>query len=94
MTTYNGWTNRETWLVNLYFGDDLYQTIKEEYYFQGVNTVSELAEVYKNHVMGYLAEELNSLGSFLSDYLDLGRINWDELADSVISDIKEDVEES
>ncbi len=19
--TYNGWTNRETWLVNLYFGD-------------------------------------------------------------------------
>jgi len=20
--TYNGWTNRETWLVNLWFGDD------------------------------------------------------------------------
>lgn len=20
-TTYNGWTNRETWLVNLHFGD-------------------------------------------------------------------------
>ena len=93
MTNYNGWTNRETWLVNLYFGDDLYQTIKEEYYFQGVTSVSELAEIYKDHVMGYLEEELGSLGSFLSDYIDFGLINWDELAENVIYDIKVEVEE-
>ena len=28
--TYNGWSNRETWLVNLYFGDSFADMIRSE----------------------------------------------------------------
>lgn len=30
MTKYNGWTNRETWLVNLWYGDSFESMVRNE----------------------------------------------------------------
>ena len=102
MKKYNGWTNRETWLVNLYFGEAFYDYIKERLEEEGAleqfNTndqeaISKIAVVYKDYVEdyveSYLEEELEKLSSFLLDYIDLGLIDWYDLAENVYSDLKE-----
>jgi hypothetical protein len=65
---YNGWTNRETWLVNLHFEpvskSDLYwikDTLEQQ--------VEKINEIW--------------CGRFFSDFIDLGKINWYELENHV-----------
>lgn len=41
MSNYNGWTNKETWLINIYFGG-----IFEDMAAEGVEVTSELIEEY------------------------------------------------
>ncbi|MEH6637106.1 MAG: hypothetical protein V7700_16420 [Halioglobus sp.] len=74
MNTYNGWTNRETWLVNIWFMDS----------FDG-ERVS--AESLRDRVDEYV-EEIVPSASFVTDMLDLGLIDWTELADTHNSDLK------
>lgn len=69
MNTYNGWTNRETWLVNIWFMDGL--DCEEE--------VS--AEYLEEMVMEYVYNQVPECG-FVADMIDLGCINWNELADN------------
>ena len=62
----NGWSNRETWLVVVHFSD----LVNDGWCWNGVK--------------GMIEEEFNkindlSMGSFFSDYLNLGLINWDEI---------------
>lgn len=98
MEKYNGWTNRETWLVNLYFGEGFYDYIKEQLKEEALEqfnneeheAISEIAGIYRDYVESYLEEELEKLSSFLSDYIDLGLIDWYDLAESVYSDLKEE----
>jgi|688.fasta_scaffold05366_28 hypothetical protein len=67
---YNGWTNRETWLVNLWFGEDI-ETIATD------NKVT--AECIKNLVEEHVSNcKITSL--FILDMLDLSCINYEELA--------------
>ena len=75
MSKYNGWTNRETWLVNIWFMDsqDYDETISAEY-------IEEL--VYE-----YVYEQIEVSG-FIADMIDMGCINWQELADSHNSEIE------
>lgn len=69
-TTYNGWTNRETWLVNLWFGDVL--TEMQEYGEEiTADTIKEMVD--------QVIEEANLTG-FLADLLGDHMINYDELA--------------
>ena len=63
MSDYNGWTNRETWLVNVWFDpvskDDinyLEDTLEDEFY----ELVGGSANIY-------------------TDLIDFHAINWDEL---------------
>lgn len=81
MADYNGWRNRETWLVNLYFGDSFEEFAREDF-DPDVTTVQDLADSYEQYVEEILEPEIEGLGSFLNDYLDLGLINWYELAES------------
>jgi len=98
MKKYNGWTNRETWLVNLYFGEAFYDYIKERLEEGGAleqfnrddqEAISKIATIYQDYVESYLEEELEKLSSFLSDYIDLNLIDWYDLAENVYSDLKE-----
>ena len=77
---YNGWTNRETWVVNLWLTND-------ECYYR------ELRSIIKNFDSDEQAEELEQYvrwiidtdeASMTSDLLStsLGRVNWYEIAES------------
>ena len=76
MSEYNGWTNRETWLVNIWFMDglDTEERISAEY----------LEEMVEEHVYNQI-----ETSGFVADMIDLGCINWAELADNHNSDIDE-----
>ena len=67
MTQYNGWTNRETWLVNIHFMDS----------YEGEMLTADMIE----HDVDMLvdAEKLNP---FIADMLDTSLINYDELAET------------
>ena len=75
---YNGWTNRETWIVNLWLTND-------ECYYE------ELQAIIKNFDSEEQAEELEQYvhwiidvdeASMTTDLLStsLGRVNWHEIA--------------
>ena len=84
---YNGWTNRETWLVNLYFGSDFEEIVKSEIEETGEKmSVDEIAEKYEEFVTSMFDDEIDSLSPFLQDLIDLGIINWYELAEAVLID--------
>ncbi|NCC19599.1 hypothetical protein EOM33_00900 [Candidatus Saccharibacteria bacterium] len=75
---YNGWTNRETWLVNLWLTND-------ECYYE------ELQAIIKNFDSEEQAEELEQYAHWIIDVdeasmttdllsTSLGRVNWHEIA--------------
>ena len=77
---YNGWTNRETWVVNLWLTSD-------ECYYE------ELCSIIKNFEVDEQSGEIEQYvhwiididdSSMTSDLLSssLGRVNWYEIAES------------
>jgi len=68
-TTYNGWRNRETWLVSLWFLDCIEEPMT--------------ADSIRSMVAEALDEALTNTGvmkGFINDILNLDRIDWNELA--------------
>jgi len=83
-TTYNGWTNKETWLVNLWYGDAL-----PEYFADDDGPREEIeAHELREHVQ-YIAEECEALSQLpaglLSDFINMcwSEVDWHELAESI-----------
>lgn len=82
ISTYNGWTNRETWVVNLWL------TNEECHYYELCSIIKNFDETYKQ------AEELEAYVQFtlegneqvglVSDLrsTSLGRVDWHEIAES------------
>jgi len=78
-TTYNGWKNKETWLVNIWYMDSMpdYFADSEQYHVEA----NELEE----SVM-YIAEESEALSQLpaglLSDFISTcwGEVDWYTLA--------------
>ena len=69
----NGWKNRETWLVNLWFGDTLAM-------MQDDGDVIT-ADYIESMVTDYIEENLGApRHGFIMDMMDLGAIDYDELA--------------
>ena len=75
MNTYNGWTNRETWLVNVWFMDglDCSETVTADY--------------LQDMVEEYVYEQIETC-SFIADMIDLGCIDWESLAEHHNSDVE------
>lgn len=105
---YNGWTNRETWAVMLHLDNDkgLYDEYHEM--FKQVCKEEDLgsrrwryADVLKEWVTEFLhVSYWSEMGVDMPELLinmqdDVGslwRVNWDELAQSIIQDIEDEIE--
>ena len=76
--TYNGWTNRETWVINVWLGD----------YFQEVSDEGQqlLADYIEETVWDMFTEA--DIPPMFADMIDLGAVNWRELADHYTTETK------
>lgn len=91
-TTYNGWKNKETWLVNIWYMDSMpgYFEGMEQYHVES----NELEEA-----VTYICEESEALSSLpaglLSDFITTcwGEVDWHSLADHLNDTLKEMEEE-
>ena len=72
--SYNGWKNRETWLVNIWFGD-MFACDAEN---GDTITAGYIEDVVTNYVDEIIGRGDGS--GFVRDMLDLGAIDYDELA--------------
>lgn len=74
---YNGWTNWETWKVNLHWGDYWASD-------SGLRSEPITAEEMRSDVEAFLDEAFALLPEgrrlFISDMIDLSAVNWHELA--------------
>jgi hypothetical protein len=76
MSDYNGWTNRETWLISLYLGD----------YFQEVAEEGE--QVIADYIEKTVSDLLNeaNIPALFQDMIDIAAVNWQELAEHYTTD--------
>ena len=70
----NGWTNRETWLVNLWFGDGFQMELEDGVEITA-DYIRDVVETYVDEIIGR-----GDGSGFVRDMLDMGAINYDELA--------------
>ena len=79
MSDYNGWTNKETWLVNLWYMDDMpaYYADADQYYVEPNELEECVINVCKECEL--LSQELKA--GLISDFLSSSwaRVNWHEL---------------
>lgn len=87
MATYNGWANRETWLVNCWLGDYFYDLAYEDKH----SDITTLADIIEDHVWTLLDESIES-GSMWRDFIDLGCVDWYELAERYVYEGDDDEE--
>lgn len=86
--TYNGWKNKETWLVNIWYMDHMPEYFAEmEQYDVEPNELEEAVQ--------YIAEESEALSQLraglLSDFISTcwGEVDWHSLADNLNETLKE-----
>ena len=87
-TTYNGWKNKETWLVNIWYMDSMPDYFaSDERYHVSPNGLKE--------VVTYMTAEYESLTSLpaglLSDFINTcwDEVDWRSLADHLNDTLKE-----
>lgn len=94
-TTYNGWTNYQTWVINLWLTND---SSSDEYLREQAHECLDLHDGDKDGAVQALAnaieaqhEELSPTGSIDGPFADLlnhalGMVDWREIAQHVIDD--------
>lgn len=92
--TYNGYTNYETWLFNLYYGEsfaeELRQLKHENDLFMDVYDVREMLEDYWSDVLEEQAEGWNNQTLGITDdilQMFTDKVNWHELAKQYLEEI-------
>ena len=91
--TYNGWKNKETWLVNVWLNNDyeMYQ-----YYLGRVtdawNNNGNVMEELKEIVWEIYREEHREFG-LINDLIEtsLSNVDWSRLAEHYIEEIQEEI---
>jgi hypothetical protein len=79
MTDYNGWTNRNTWLINLHFGDVIREELQED--------ASNTAETISNYILDILQYQEDNAHSIIRDFIDISGINWQEIYETIALDV-------
>ena len=78
--SYNGWSNKETWLVNLWLGDSL-TMLHEEWGDLTADDIEQQVEVFVEECSG-------EMSGFIADLLNcaLGEIDYHELAEHFVEE--------
>lgn len=104
-TTYNGWTNYETWLVNLWMDNDcgeqefFRERAKEIYdgprnvYRDHLTRKADAGLTFADWLKDYWEEHRPELAGAYNDLLTgaLSAVNWDEIARHYIDAVLEEV---
>lgn len=80
--TYNGWTNYETWLTYLHYGDWFYDTV-HEYEAEERADIGALTEMLEDYCHDIVSEGYNADGaSLVADIVGsfMRSVNWYEIA--------------
>jgi hypothetical protein len=85
---YNGWNNRETWVINLHHGESLQELVKD--FIQTNDDVTDVAAMIQDSIEMWYEEEMENMSLMLKDLLYLDSVDWYELAVTYISDCKEE----
>jgi len=81
---YNGWTNRNTWLINLWFGDYIRNLLEED--------CCESPDNLQGFIESIIDEQVAETPTMIKDFLDFDGINWGELWENICMDIFEGIE--
>ena len=91
---YNGWTNYETWLTNLYFDNfdfeevmDIFDDCRDR-----ADMLNRIEDYIKDYVEEYVEQfRLDSRNLFIDDLLNaaLGEVDYREIAEHYIDDVFE-----
>ena len=84
--TYNGWTNYETWLVNLWLDEeDSKAELWDKVDMTQADAVRELATVIEDSVIDRV-DNLGIENGMVRDLIGsaLSEVNWDEIARSMV----------
>lgn len=90
MADYNGWSNWETWVVNLYFGD-MFQELSEEY--RPEEWDSDILKAVVEEMLE--AEGTPTTGSIVAEFVNgcMSAVRWYELACHYVPVAEEDEED-
>lgn len=91
-TTYNGWTNSETWRVNLWLNNDEYLDAQSRAITREADDAYEAATELQGWVESAVCGEALEGASLASDLLGaaLRRVNWEEIAEAYREDMPDE----
>ena len=90
-TKYNGWTNYDTWLCNLWFDNFEFSEMLDM--FDGCEDKDDILRVIKNYIKDYVEEYVEesreNASGFINDLISsaLGEIDYYDIAEHYVDDV-------
>jgi hypothetical protein len=95
-TKYNGWTNYDTWLCNLWFDNFEFSEMLDM--FDGCEDKDDILRVIKNYIKDYVEEYVEesreNASGFINDLISsaLGEIDYYDIAEHYVDDVAAELE--
>jgi len=89
-TDYNGWTNKQTWNINLMYSE-IFSNMCEEQEFNDMDHLADAFESLVNELEFDGVTENTLAHNALSEYLN--QVNWEEIAEHYVADFDLEEEE-
>ncbi len=90
MNTYNGWTNKQTWNINLTYSE-IFSNMAAEQKFDDAHHLAEAFASIVEELEGEGVKPNTVASTALSEYLD--QVNWEEIASTYAADFNMFAEE-